>query len=134
MTERQLRGDKVLYQTNSYDEIATGLHYFENGEWLDTQELIEPGEGGAVARRGPHKVRFAAQLNTAGSITLTDPEGRVFRSHPLALYYMDATDGRYEMIAQIKDSTAVLVSDNELVYPSTSHYAGWGWGHGVGAG
>ncbi len=117
VTERRLRGDKVLYQTNSYDEIATGLHYFENGQWLDTQELIEPAEGGALAQRGPHKVRFAAQLNTAGSITLTDPEGRVFRSHPLALYYMDATDGRYEMIAQVRDSTAVLVSDNELVYP-----------------
>ncbi len=119
VTEHPLRDGRVLYQTNSYDEIATGLHYFdfENGQWLDTQELIEPAEGGAVARRGPHKVRFAAQINTAGSITLTDPEGGVFRSHPLALYYMDATDGRYEMIAQVKDSTAVLVSDNELVYP-----------------
>jgi hypothetical protein len=117
VSEFKLRDDKVFYKTNSYVELATGMHYFENGQWLDTQELIEPVEGGAIAQRGPHKVRFAAQINTAGSIILTDPEGKVFRSHPLALYYMDATDGRYEMIAQIKDSTAVLVSENELVYP-----------------
>lgn len=117
VTEQPVRDGKVIRQTNSYVELATGMHYWEDGRWNDSEEVIEPAPGGAEARRGPIKVRFAANLNTAGAVRLTAPDGKVFRSHPLALYYVDAKDGRYELIARLKDSTGVLTADNEIVYP-----------------
>src|SRR5829696_5823002 len=70
-------------------ELATGLHYFEDGAWRETREEIEIIEGTAMARRGPHKVTFAANLNSPGAISLVSPDGLKFRSHVLGLAYTD---------------------------------------------
>lgn len=78
---------RPVWATNRYTELATGLHYWRDGQWLEAQELIEPAPGGARAVRGQHSVAFAANANTAGAVHLSLPDGRHVRAHVLGLRY-----------------------------------------------
>ena len=70
----------------SYIEVGTGLQYQnENGQWLESQDLIElMDDGSAAALRGRHKVTFEPNLNTDGAVSITTASNRVFRTHVLA--------------------------------------------------
>ena len=67
--------------------LGSGLNYRNDaGEYVESQDLVElTADGGAGAVHGPAKVRFNANLNTAGAITLTTVSNRVLRTHPLCL-------------------------------------------------
>ncbi len=109
---------QISARTNSYTEIATGLHYQENGVWKETKEEIEilPNGAGAVARQGGHKVIFAPNLNTPEVIDLETPDGQRLRSHVLGLGYYDPASGRSEIIAEVKSSEGELVGNNQVIY------------------
>jgi len=81
----------------------------------DLIELLP--DGSAAALRGPHKIHFSPNLNTAGMISLTTVSNRVFRSHPLAIYYLNAETGERALVARVKDSIGELHPPNQLVYP-----------------
>jgi hypothetical protein len=106
---------RTVAWTNSYVELATGLHYQENGQWKETQEKIEVFKGGAVARKGPHKVIFAPNLATVGAIDVETPDGKRLRSHVLGLAYCDTASGKSVLIAQVKDCVG-KVSGNQVIY------------------
>src|SRR6266853_1053755 len=46
----------TTYRTNIYTELASGMHYLNNGQWVETQEVIEVAADGssAFAQKGPH--------------------------------------------------------------------------------
>lgn len=106
----------VSYRTNSYTELATGMHYQENGEWKETRELIEPIAGGAIARYGPHKVIFAENLNTAGAIDMETPDGKRLRSHVLGLGFYDSSSGKSILFAEVKDCVGQIAGSNVVLY------------------
>jgi hypothetical protein len=56
--------------TKSYVALASGLHYFEEGIWKETEELFEVFPTGVVARKGPHKVILAPNANTASAVEI----------------------------------------------------------------
>ena len=97
----------------SYVELATGMHYWENGRWLESQEVIEASPQGATARRGPHKVAFAANLNSSWAIDFKTADGKRFRSHVLGLAYTDASTGKSVLIAEVKDSIGQIAGANQ---------------------
>ena len=68
-----------------YVELATGMHYWENGQWAESKAEIELYGGGAIARQGQHKVIFANNLATVGAIDLETPDGQRLRSHILGV-------------------------------------------------
>lgn len=108
---------KVTASTNSYVELATGLNRFEaaTGKWVESKEQIEIVPGGAIARKGQHQVAFAANINTAGAIQTTAPDGKVLRSHVLGLAYTDAATGESVLIAGLRDSIGEVVG-NQVIY------------------
>ncbi|MES3030936.1 MAG: hypothetical protein V4697_00825 [Patescibacteria group bacterium] len=97
-------------------ELATGLHYRSGEAWIETREVIEAAPGGAAASYGPHKVTFAANLNTYGAIQLLDENGQQFTSHVLGLAYTDAGTGESVLIAAVKDSTGQILPPNQILY------------------
>lgn len=107
---------KPALRKSSFVELATGLHYQEDGQWREAKEEVESAEGGATARQGAHKVFFAANLNTLGAITLTQPDGSRMRSHPLALAYFDPMRNESVVIAQLKDCTGEIQPPNRVLY------------------
>jgi alpha-tubulin suppressor-like RCC1 family protein len=107
---------QTLLRTNRYTEISTGLHYWQNGEWAESRQVIDLVAGGAMASQGPHQVGFAANINTLGAINMLTPTGQRLRSHVLGLAYTDAASGQSVLLAQVKDSIGMLVADNQIVY------------------
>ena len=99
-----------------YTELAVGLHYLKDGQWLETQEEFELFPDGAIARQGPHVLVLANNINTAGAVDLLSPDGKRFRSHILGLTYTDLTTGRSVMIAAIKDSIGEQIAPNQILY------------------
>src|SRR5437870_13174694 len=58
ITVKDADGNSVQ-KPSHYIEIANGLHYFEDSEWKESQEKIEPHPRGAAALKGAYKVIFA---------------------------------------------------------------------------
>lgn len=107
----------VMEHKSTRVELATGMHYRDGNDWVESKELIEPDPNGAVARYGPNKAAFTANLNTRGAIQVVDADGKQFTSHVLGLAYTDMASGQSVMIAFIKDSFGQILPPNQIVYP-----------------
>src|SRR6266850_1231889 len=83
----------LVLSTNSVIELATGMHFLQDGKWVPSREQIEPFPAGAVARHGQSQVIFANNLATPGAIDMQAPDGKRFQSHILGLSYLDAVSG-----------------------------------------
>jgi hypothetical protein len=116
VVKHQSSDGTIVSVTNAYTELGTFLHYEENGQLLETREVIEVFQRGAVARYGPHKVLFAPNINTAGAIDVMTPDNLRLRSHPIGLAYFDAAPGGSVMFAAVKDSVGKLVAPNQIIY------------------
>jgi len=103
-TLEQWPGGQQIERTNRVVELATGLHYWTGDGWAESRELIEPFPQGAVARSGPHRAIFAANLNSPGAIDLETPDGQRLTSHLLGLAYTDTATGRSVWISDDIDS------------------------------
>lgn len=102
--------------TNSYVQLETGLHFEdEQGQWVEASEEIEIIPGFAVAKKGQHQARWAANINTYGAIELWTPEGEYLRSHVLGIAYYDPTTGESVTLGEVQDSTG-FVDGNKVMY------------------
>ena len=106
---------KALLTRHRFEECGSGICYFREDEWRDTEELVEAVPGGAVAQRGPHRVLFQADLATAGAIDLEASDGARLVCHPLLLAYFDAATGEYATLGEVK-SCAGRVAGNQVIY------------------
>ena len=113
----------MVARSHRYIEVVTGLNYQDqSGRWRESEDLIElTDDGGAAASRGPHKVHFNANLNTAGAISITTVSNRVLRTHVLGLYYFDAATGQSALIAPVQDSIGELLAPNQIIYHDAFH-------------
>jgi hypothetical protein len=107
---------QTVPRAHSYTELASGLCYQQNGEWLDSQEqiTIQP-DGSAEAVQGAHQAYFPANIYN-GDITLVTPDGLQLRSQPLGLSYDDGTN--FVLIAMSTNSIGQLMSSNQILYPN----------------
>jgi hypothetical protein len=55
-------GGRTITQYRTYIELATGLHYWREGAWVESKPEIELFRDGAIARQGQHQVIFAPNL------------------------------------------------------------------------
>ncbi len=108
---------RTIQRKSSYTELAQGMHYLKDGQWVESKEEIEIFNGAAVARQGQIQVIFAANLNSPGAIDLLATDGQRFVSHVLGLIYTDYVSGRSVMIAEVKDSIGALTAPNQVTYP-----------------
>src|SRR5438105_2715487 len=58
MTYEKTPGGQVISHRHQYAEVATGMHYLQNGKWTESNEQINSVPGGAVAWQGQHQVTF----------------------------------------------------------------------------
>lgn len=107
-------------RTNSYIELATGLHYPDaNGVWTESREEIEmlPRGAGAVARHGQHEVIFPADIHD-GAIQMRLPDGQLLRSRVLGLSYYDTATSNSVLIAETTNSVGEIHGSNVVIYPA----------------
>ncbi len=118
VTTHTLTNGTIVSRTNRWTELATGLHYQEKGQWRESRAEFSITPNGAVALQGPHEVELAGNINTAGAVTLTTPDGKTIRSQVAGLAYTDLATGESVLLATVRDSTGVLLPPNQVVYPS----------------
>ena len=111
------RSGRSIPHTHSYTEISTSMHYLQDGHWLETKEEIEIVEKGALATKGPHKVSFAANINSPVSVEVRTPDNKRLKIRPLGLAYYDFHTGTNILIAELKDSEGLLLGTNQVIYP-----------------
>jgi hypothetical protein len=109
---------QVTYRTNGYTELATGMNFLSNGQWVASSENIEITAGGGIATNGQHQVNFAANINTSNAIQITTPDGLQLNTHVMGLAYFDSATGSNVLFAELQDSTGQLVTNNQVVYPN----------------
>lgn len=109
---------EVSSQSHVYTELEDGICYLSNGQYVDSQDLIEIVGSVAVAQRGPTKVIFSPNAKVSGAIDLTTSSGQRFRGQVASLHYWDAQSGANVTIATVKDCTGTLYPPNLVEYAS----------------
>lgn len=115
-TQTTAPNGRTVTEDHSVTELATGLHYRHGNQWLETKEEFELLPGWAVARRGPHKLSIAYNLNLSGAVAIELPNGQVVRSHVVGLAYVDKGSGQSVVLGYIKDCAGKLVATNQVLY------------------
>jgi hypothetical protein len=112
------RGDLVQSES-SYTELATGLNWWnpKTETWEETVEAFEIlPQGYAVARRGPHKVIIAGNINAGGAVDVELPDGQRMLSNPMGLSYFDVAAGRNVLLAEVKDCVGEVIEPNVILF------------------
>jgi|GEM_PF-759283 len=115
VTTNTLHDGRVVTNKSGYVELATGMHYFRDGEWQESRDVIELVANGAVAHHGPCPAAFSANLRAPGAIEIVS-DGLRFRSNPLGIAYTDAGSGRSVMLAELQDCVGELIPPNQIIY------------------
>ena len=108
---------QTTYRTNSYNELATGLCFWNGTQWVDASDQIQLTANGAAATNTQHQVSFAANINTGGAINLATPDGQQMTSQILGLAYTDGSTSNHVFFAETQDSIGQLLpSGNQVIY------------------
>jgi len=101
----------------SYLELATGICYLSNGQYVDSVEEVEPVPGGAQAIQGRHQVQWVLNANTpGGAVTVTTPDAKQISSTVFGLAYYDVATGSNAVMGNLQNCTGAILAPNQVVY------------------
>ncbi|HWW03184.1 MAG TPA: hypothetical protein VNZ64_26015 [Candidatus Acidoferrum sp.] len=104
--------------TNSYTEVQTSMAHLVDGVWADSSDQIQVTATGAQATNSQHTVTFLGDINAAGALDVTTPEGKHLTSNVLGLTYFDSASGQSVWVGTTKSSNGELLPPgNEAVFP-----------------
>jgi hypothetical protein len=105
------------FQTNQFTLLENGLHYMEDGQWKESQDVIESFPDGAVARKGPHKAIFSPDLNAEAVFDISTSDGLRLRGGVRQLQITDVASGASLVLGKVRASVkAQLLPPNRLLY------------------
>ncbi len=84
VSQYEAANGRTIYRTNSFVELQTGLHRWDQG-WVETSPEIELFQDGAVVRHLLYQVAFAPNLASRGSIDLLLPDQSRLTGHILGV-------------------------------------------------
>ncbi len=108
---------RTFERASSYTELAHGMHYEQEGRLLESREVLELFQDGAIGRQTQAKVVFAPNIATPGAVDIETPDGKRLQCHVLGLGLYDEANQASLLLAGIKDSVGQLHAPNVLVYP-----------------
>ncbi len=109
---------KLLTITNDYTVLGAGMHYLENGRWLESQPDWEEFKDGFVARHTAHRGILSRQLFQSGAVDVVDPDGVRIRATPSMLVFRDRETGDAVELARIIPTEGRLASPTTVIYPA----------------
>ena len=114
-TYETLPSGQTFPHIRQFTELATGLHYWKNGQWVDSKEEIDIlPNGTAAATQGQHQVYFPGNIYQ-GEIQLVTPDGKQLQTQLVGLSYDDGSNS--VLIAAATNSIGQLVGPNQVLYP-----------------
>ena len=107
----------VTTNVQSYEELATGICYLLNGQYVDSVEQVDPVPGGAQAVQGRYQVQWALNANTpGGAVNVTTADGKQLASTVFGLAYYDVATGSNVAIAGLTNCNGSIVAPNQVLY------------------
>jgi hypothetical protein len=106
--------------TNSYVQIQTGLNRWDAtaGAFVPASAEIEMVNGNGVIRNAQFQAVFSRNANDIdGLIDLQMPDGERLVTQPIGLALTEPETGRSVFLAEIRESEAVLLDPNTIIYP-----------------
>jgi hypothetical protein len=76
---------RTVNRPTGFTELATGLHYLENGAWQESRAEFAVTSTGAAATRGQHQVFLAGNINSPDAIEIRTADQRVLKFRPVCL-------------------------------------------------
>jgi hypothetical protein len=108
---------QVRYRTNDFVLLENNLHYFEDGQWKQSEDTIESFPGGAVARRGPDQAIFSHDLNAEAVFDIQSADGTRLRGGLRAVQLTDLASGRSVTLGTVKGKApGQLLPPNRIVF------------------
>lgn len=107
----------MVMATNRFTLLENCMHYSEEGQWRQSEDLIESFPEGAIARRGPNKAVFSPELNTQVVFDILASDGRRLQGGIRAIQLTDIRAGRSIVLGLVKQSVlGRLLPPNQLVW------------------
>ena len=107
----------VTTNYQSYNELATGICYLSNGQYVDSAEQVDPAPGGAQAVQGRYQVQWTLNANTpGGAVTVATADGQQLASTVFGLAYYDVASGSNVAIAGLTNCNGSIVAPNQVLY------------------
>ncbi len=107
----------ITYRTNQFTVLENALHYFENGEWKQSEDLVESFPGGAIARRGPHRAIFSPELNVESVFDIEMSDRKRLRGGVRAIQLTDMANGKSFTLGTVRQSVkGRLLPPNQVLY------------------
>jgi hypothetical protein len=94
----------VTSVTNRFTLLGNALNYYEDGRWMESEDLIESFPDGAVARRGPNKALFSPELNDEVVFDIETSDGGRIRGGVRAFQITDLLTGRSLVLGTVRES------------------------------
>jgi hypothetical protein len=108
----------VRWRTNRYTEMKTGLGHLVQDQWLLSTPELRITSTGVEGTNTQHSLAILGNINSAGAVDLTMPNGQHLTSAILGLAFEEKSSGKSVMIATIKDSQGLLLpSGSEVLFP-----------------
>ena len=115
--QRRAPDGRAVEESQRSTELASSMHYFDDGQWKESRDFIEPLPDGAAARFGPHKVLFKADMSSPDAVVVFGPDGGLFKPVILGVAYADPDTGRSVLFAEARSAMGQIVGQNQVVYP-----------------
>ncbi len=106
----------VSIENHAFTVVEDGMHYWDNGQWVESKDLVEIKGDAAVALQGPGKVVFSASTLAPVVIDYLTPEGQRLQSRVSGLYYFEEVTSRRVQIAGVRESIGAVYPPNQVIY------------------
>jgi len=102
-TVTEILGDgSTTERKSSVIELGTSMHYWRDGQWMESQARFRLFPGGAVADEAPFNLIITPDLSQEPVVDLLAPGGNRFQISPRWLAYFDRTTGQSAIVAAVK--------------------------------
>src|SRR5437867_201085 len=106
-------------QTNEFTVLDHGMNYLQNGEWHESQDLVESFADGAIARYGAYQTIFSPDLNSEAVFDISTPDSQRIRGGVRAIQLTDVANGKSAVVATVKKSApGEIIPPNNVIYRS----------------
>ena len=109
----------VTTKTNQLTVLDHGLHYFQDGEFRESQDLVERFPDGAIARYGAYQTIFSPELNVPAVFDIRGPDAKRIAGGVRAIFLTDVARGQSVALGTVKQSVpGELIPPNQVLFRS----------------
>ena len=87
VTRESLGGGTVVLKTNSYTVLGTGISYWRDNQWKDSNPRFSLAPGLALADQGLFQLTLTSDIAAEGAVEWVTPDSKRFVTSPRWLAY-----------------------------------------------